>query len=96
MPFDEDKAWVLWPEYFDSGRSRAQGRKVPKSLAIPEPTLDALAAALKKQGLQFKLEPEKRYPGNWYVGRGRALVERSQPKTLLVLKTAEAMRAQKR
>jgi signal recognition particle subunit SRP19 len=96
MPLDEDKAWVLWPEYFDSARTRAQGRKVPRGLAIPEPTLDALAAALKRQGLQFKLEPEKAYPGNWFNKKGRALVERSQPKTLLVLKTAEALRAQKR
>lgn len=96
MPFDEEKAWVLWPEYFDSARTRAQGRKVPKGLAIPEPTLEALTLALKRQGLQFKLEPEKAYPGDWYAKRGRVLVERSQPKTLLILKTGEALRAQKK
>ena len=30
MALDEDKAWVLWPEYFDISRSRAEGRKVGK------------------------------------------------------------------
>jgi len=35
--FDADKAWVMWPEYFDIRRTREQGRRVKKSLAVVDP-----------------------------------------------------------
>ena len=89
MAWDEEKAWVLWPEYFDSTRTRLNGRKVSKSRAVPEPTLDQLVAAVRHLGLQYKAESEKSYPGNWVQKKGRVLVERSMTKGQLTAKVGE-------
>lgn len=96
MALDEDKAWVLWPEYFDSGRSRAAGRKVSKELAIKDPTLEMIVAALKSLGLEHKIEADKAFPGNWHAHMGRVLVSHSMPKTLLLLKVSQYMRGHQR
>ena len=45
---DEKKAWVLYPEYFDSARTRASGRKVKKELAVPDPTVEMIEKAVQK------------------------------------------------
>ncbi len=55
MALDEDKAWVLWPEYFDVRRSRDQGRKVKKNLAISEPNVEVISKALEKLGIEHKI-----------------------------------------
>jgi len=91
MAIDEETAVVVWPEYFDLRRSRSQGRRVSKSLAIPNPTTESIAKALARLGLDFKIEEEKAYPGNWFHHKGRALVENSMPKGELLRKIAERM-----
>jgi len=89
---DEEKAWVLWPEYFDIGRTRDQGRKVNRSLAVAEPSLEMVAAAVQGLGLEYKVEEAKAYPGNWYKSQGRVLVDRSLPKSKLLVKVAEQLK----
>lgn len=91
MPFDEDIAWVLWPEYFDVNRKRSEGRKVRRSMAVNDPTVDLLAKAVEKLGLQFKIERDKAYPGNWWSKKGRILVERSMPKSELIQRVASEL-----
>jgi signal recognition particle subunit SRP19 len=88
---DEEKAWVLWPEYFDSNRTRDQGRKVRKELSVPEPSLEMLGKALQRLGLEYKVEEAKSYPGNWYKSQGRVLVDHKFTKSQLILKVAEQL-----
>ncbi|HOE53477.1 MAG TPA: signal recognition particle subunit SRP19/SEC65 family protein [Methanomassiliicoccales archaeon] len=96
MALDEDTAWVLWPEYFDRSRPRSRGRKVKKGLAVVNPTVDMISAALRQLGLQHKVEREKRYPANWFSSGGRVLVERTGPKSQLVLKVGELLASAQR
>lgn len=88
---DEEKAWVLWPEYFDANRTRDSGRKVRKSLAVSEPTLEMLSKALQRLGLEHKVEEDKAFPGDWYAKRGRVLVSKSMPKSQLLVKVGEQL-----
>ncbi len=88
---DTEKSWVLWPEYFDSTLTRAQGRKVNKSLAVPEPSLEMLSKALQKLGIEHVLEDDKAYPGEWHLKKGRALVPITIPKSQLLVKVGEAL-----
>jgi signal recognition particle subunit SRP19 len=92
MAFDADKAWVLWPEYFDSSRTRAEGRRVKKSMAIAEPQISMLIKAVEKLGLQWKLEEGKSYPGAWWNKQGLLLVENNMPKSQLLPKVAEVLK----
>ncbi len=92
MAFDADKAWVLWPEYFDINRTRAQGRRVKKNQAIAEPQMANIIKAVEKVGLQWKMEEGKAYPGAWWNKQGLLLVENSMPKSQLLPKVAEALK----
>ena len=89
MALDEDTAWVLWPEYFDAKRSRDQGRKVKRSLAVSEPTVDLIAKVVEKLGLEYKVESDKSYPSNWYGHKGRVLVQKTMKKSQLLAKVGQ-------
>jgi len=68
--------WIIYPEYFDARRSKGEGRKVPKSLAVENPSLEELMKACKLLGLQCTVDKDKRYPKNWYESQGRVLIKR--------------------
>ena len=86
---------VLWPSYFDLRRTRAEGRRVPKNLAIEKPTLEAIFKAVKAIGFEATMHKEKSYPGNWCEKEGMVRVPKSMPKTELMCKVAEKIKEQK-
>lgn len=88
---DEEKAWVLWPEYFDINLTRSEGRKVKKSLAIAQPNTELISRACQSLGLEHKVEEDKAYPGQWHHKKGRVLVEKKMPKSQLLLKVGERL-----
>jgi len=90
--FDADKAWVLWPEYFDINRTREQGRRVKKSLAVAEPQVANIIKAVERLGLGWKIEEGKSYPGAWWNKQGLLLVENNMPKSQLLVKVAEELK----
>ena len=55
MAYDDDNAIVLWPEYFDISRSRAEGRRLPKSLCVDKPDLDIIAKGAMILDLEYKI-----------------------------------------
>lgn len=71
---------TVYPQYFDKNLSIGQGRKVPETLAVKEPSLNDVIKALKKLKLQFTVEKDKSYPGKWYDKSGRVLVENNVSK----------------
>ena len=91
MVLDEETALVVWPEYFDARRSRSQGRRVPKRLAVFNPTTEIITKVLMRLGYEFRIEEDKSYPANWYHKRGRILVENSLPKTELLQTISERL-----
>ncbi len=95
MSYDEDTAWIIWPEYFDKSRSRAQGRRVNRRLAVHGPTLEAVEKAVRALGLEYKLESDKLYPANWSESQGRIRVERSLGKTELLQRLGRELVAQR-
>lgn len=58
-------ARCLYPLYFDARRSRRQGRRVARDLAVGDPLAVDLAQACARLGLAVRLEPEKRHPKDW-------------------------------
>jgi len=92
MTYDEDNAWVIWPEYFDRSRSRSQGRKVSSSQAIANPDLDKLEKAISQLGLEYRVEADKSYPSNWWEKKGRIRVERTDSKSELLADIAALLR----
>ncbi|VDM56346.1 unnamed protein product [Angiostrongylus costaricensis] len=56
-PFSNDKRWVvIYPTYIDSKKSLQQGRKIPKGLAVENPTAVEIHDVLAANGLNPVLE----------------------------------------
>lgn len=86
------KNWiVVWPLYFDKKKSRSEGRRVPKRLAIEKPTINDIVKAVKKLGLKYVVEENKKHPSTWFESSGRVLVEKKFKKTELLRKIGEIL-----
>jgi signal recognition particle subunit SRP19 len=65
---------VIWPAALDAECSRSEGRRVSRSLAVSNPTVDEIARAVQQVGYDAVVERDKRYPRE-YDTRGRVLVQ---------------------
>ncbi|OQV05907.1 hypothetical protein CLAIMM_10563 [Cladophialophora immunda] len=75
---------TLYPVYFDSTRSKRQGRRVSAQLAIPNPlawqVLCAVRFAVGEDVFQMAFEPEKTHPKDW-ANPGRVKLRLKDPDT---------------
>jgi len=71
---------VLWPVYFDANKTRTQGRRVPKKIAIPSPNLDEIQKAAKRMGLQPKTVPDATHPSSPRQKTGLLTISKKDPK----------------
>ncbi|MFB6070753.1 MAG: signal recognition particle subunit SRP19 [Halanaeroarchaeum sp.] len=69
---------VIWPAYFDAERTRSDGRRVPKSLAVDAPTPDEIAKAVQQVGYDAVIERDASYPRSPWSERGRVLVKHAE------------------
>jgi len=77
------KQMVIWLSNIDSSRTRMNGRKIAKGLAVKEPTLSEMEKAAEHLNLNPESE-ETEYPkdqGQETRTPGRILVEKKYPKT---------------
>jgi signal recognition particle subunit SRP19 len=66
---------VIWPAYLDAGRSRRDGRRVPTSSAVEEPTVEEIAEAVKQVGYDAVIERDVAYPREPWRESGRVRVK---------------------
>jgi len=76
---------IVWPAYFDATRSRLDGRRVPKNLAISIPRIGEVKEAAEKTGLKCELVPEVGYPKTPWLKTGMLLVEKKGLKNQTIL-----------
>ena len=50
---------IIWVDYFNSAIKRSEGRRVPLSSAVRDPTLEELMHATK--GIGYSPEPQEGY-----------------------------------
>ncbi len=92
MAYDDDNAIVLWPEYFDISRSRAEGRRLPKSLCVDKPDLDIIAKGAMILDIEYKMIEDATYPSNSNEKNGCVRVEKGKmKKTTLLSKIGETL-----
>ena len=65
---------VIWPAYLDATCTRAEGRRVPEDLAVPEPTVDEIAQAVSQVGYDATIERDSSYSREPHRSRGRVIV----------------------
>ncbi|RQM07654.1 hypothetical protein DH86_00001676 [Scytalidium sp. 3C] len=55
----------IYPIYFDANRTRAEGRRVGKELAVENPMAREIVAACGRLRLETLFEPAKSHPKDW-------------------------------
>jgi len=81
----------LWPVYFDANKSRAEGRRVPKKLAISAPKLEELQIAAKRLGFQPEIIFDAAHPSFPWQRNGLLVVPKKESKSKTLKNIAEEL-----
>jgi len=82
---------ILWPAYFDSTKTRGDGRKVPKILAVPSPKIMELKEAVEKLGFECEVVVDASYPKTPWIKTGMLLVTKKEAKNQLLKRVAKQL-----
>lgn len=91
MVSKRDEKLVLWPTYFDIKEPRPW-RRVPKTLAVEDPTVEAIAKVALALRLRPVIEKGVAHPHRWYERSGRVLVDIRGSKSVLLQQIAEKLK----
>ncbi|MCD6593791.1 signal recognition particle subunit SRP19/SEC65 family protein [Candidatus Bathyarchaeota archaeon] len=82
---------ALWPVYFDSAKTRKEGRRIPKKLAKPYPSLEEIGKALERLGVPYRLIPDAAYPRIHWEKSGVVLAKKIKAKNKLLKEVASML-----
>jgi signal recognition particle subunit SRP19 len=82
---------IIWPAYFDQAKTRKNGRRVPKNLAVQSPKILEIQEAVRKLGLDFELVPDKGYPKAPWAKTGMLLIEKKGSKEQVINRIARQL-----
>lgn len=80
---------IIWTAYFDSTRTRSDGRRISRSLAVPSPKIRELKEAVEKLGFSYELVLDVSYPKTPWLKKGVLLVTKKETKNKMIKKIAE-------
>lgn len=87
---NQDKA-IIWPTYFDSAKTKKEGRRVPKNLAVASPKILEIKQAVDRLGLKNEINATAGYPKTPWAKIGMLMVEKKEPKEQIILKIAKQL-----
>ena len=79
----QEKA-IIWSAYFDANKTRMEGRRIAKNMAVPAPKIVEIEEAATKLGLEPELISNKGYPKTPWSKAGMLLVEKKGPKEQII------------
>jgi signal recognition particle subunit SRP19 len=83
---------ILYPCYFNATLTRKEGRRVPRLLGMKNPTPADLERALRKCGIQYRVELHH-HPVHWSRREGRLVALSGEKKQALIRKVAQKLEA---
>jgi signal recognition particle subunit SRP19 len=86
----QDKV-IIWPVYFDQTKTRKEGRRVSKSLAVQYPKIVEVKMAVERLGLKHEFAPEAGYPKTPWLKTGMIMVEKKGSKEQVIRKIANQL-----
>ncbi len=82
---------ILWSLYFDSNKTRKQGRRVSKKISIPSPKLLELESAVKKLGLLPEIVSDAAHPSCPWRKTGFLTLRKNETKGKMIDKIAKEL-----
>jgi signal recognition particle subunit SRP19 len=87
----EQEKIIIWPAYFDSTKTRKDGRRVPKNLAVPSPRIAEVKEAAEKLHLPHEIVADVGYPKAPLLKTGMILIKRNGSKNQIILLIAKQL-----
>ena len=86
----------LWSIYFDVNKTRNDGRRVPKNLAVSSPKIEELERATKRLGLQPEVVSDAAHPSFPWLKTGLVILPKIEPKSKTLEKVAKELSSLRR
>src|SRR3990172_5429933 len=86
----QDRA-IIWPAYFDSNKTRKEGRRVPENQAVEHPKILEIQEAAQKLSLKHEVVADKGYPKTPWQKSGMLLIEKKEPKEQAINRIAKQL-----
>ena len=86
----------LWGVYFDANKTRNEGRRVPKNLAVSSPKLEELQRAAKRLGLQPEILSDAAHPSSPWRKTGLIIIPKKESKGKTLTKVAKELSSLRR
>ncbi len=82
---------VLWPLYFDSTKTRSEGRRVSKKLAVPAPRLEEIQKVAISFGFRPEVVSNTAHPSFPWQKTGLIVTSKKDSKTQIIRKIAKKL-----
>lgn len=82
---------IIWAPYFDSTKTRKDGRRLPKSLAVSSPRISEIKDAIDKIHLDCELVADVAYPKTPWLKTGMLLVKKRDSKDKTIREIAKQL-----
>jgi len=82
---------LFWSVYFDLEKTRTEGRRVPKILAVSSPKLDELQRAAKQLGLNPEVVSDAAHPSCPWIRTGLLIIPKNETKGKTLKKIAKEL-----
>jgi len=82
---------IIWSAYFDATKTRKEGRRIPKSLAVPSPRILEIKDAAEKLGLEHELVENAGYSKTPWMKTGMLLAKKNEAKDKTIRRIARQL-----
>jgi len=82
---------IIWPAYFDSAKTRKDGRRVPKDLAVSSPKVLEIKEVAEKLHLECEIVMDVAHPRTPWLKTGMLLAKRNEAKEQMIKKIAKQL-----
>jgi signal recognition particle subunit SRP19 len=82
---------IIWSAYFDSAKTRKNGRRVVKNLAVVSPRVTEIKDAVEKLRLSCEIVADVAYPKTPWLKTGMLLVQKKQSKDRTIREIAKLL-----
>jgi len=86
----QDKV-IIWPAYFDSTKTRKNGRRVPKDLTVLSPKILEIREAAEKLHLSCEVIADATYSKTPWLKTGMLLIEKNDSKEEIIRNIAKQL-----
>ncbi len=90
-----DSKCIVWLPYLDLQKTRSQGRKISKRIALNSPRLDEIVKAAEKLHLNPQTK-EAKYPNCWWQRSGYVTLDKLVSKTKTILELTKKINKERK